>query len=76
MRKVNGEWRLLLQNWWPNLQLVEVTPEYLAGSGCNLVFVTKPLYSIPSTFVRCDHEYAEAYIPGTDSTETYIYERD
>eukprot|EP00797_Seminavis_robusta_P029151 Sro581_g170320.1 n/a (107) ;mRNA; r:36793-37113 len=27
MRKVDGEWKLLLQNWWPNLQLVEVTPE-------------------------------------------------
>ena len=76
MRKVDGEWKLLLQNWWPNLQLVEVTPEYMASSGCYLVFVTKTLRSIPSKFDRCDHEYAEAYIPGTDSTATYIYERD
>ena len=76
MRKVDGEWKLLLQNWWPNLQLVEVTPEYMASSGCYLVFVTKTLLSIPSEFGRCDHEYAEAYIPGTDSTATYIYERD
>ncbi|CAB9514937.1 expressed unknown protein [Seminavis robusta] len=76
MRKVNGEWRLLLQNWWPNLQLVEVTPEYMASSGCFLVFVTKELWEIPCMFDRCDHEYAEAYIPGTDSTATYIYERD
>ena len=43
MRKVDGEWKLLLQNWWPNLQLVEVTPEYMESSGCYLVFVTKTL---------------------------------
>jgi hypothetical protein len=30
---------LLFQNWWPNMQLVEVSDEYFENAGGNLVFV-------------------------------------
>jgi hypothetical protein len=36
MRRVDNKWRLLLQNWWYDMQFVEVSIEYFGSSGCNL----------------------------------------
>ncbi len=40
MRRLKNEktWRLLLQNWWPGMQLIEVSCETFASSGAKVHF--------------------------------------
>ena len=41
-RREKGKLWLLLQNWWDDMQLVEVDSEYFAGCHASLSFVTHP----------------------------------
>lgn len=75
MRNVEGEWRVLMQNWWPRLQLVEVSAEYFISSQAELVFARKQPHRIPKEFERCDSAYAEADVPGRDSNELFCNEK-
>ena len=75
MRKVGDTWRFLLQNWWPDLQLVEMTGEYLKSSEARLVFAIQDQNRIPKEFARCDESYAEAEVPGMDSATSSCLER-
>ena len=45
-----GRHIFLLQNWWRNKQLIEVSAEYMAKSQAQVHFVTKKLEHIPKTF--------------------------
>ena len=66
VRFVQNEWRVLLQNWWPNMPFVEVSEEYLRSSDALLTFVISNDVQIPSRFDRCDAVYAEADLEGID----------
>ena len=55
IRKVDDKWRFLLQNWWPNLQLVEVSAQYLVRSRAELVLSVMKQMKTPAKFARCDH---------------------
>jgi hypothetical protein len=70
LRKVEGQWRCLLQNWWPDLQLVEVLAEYFDQSEASLVFVDIQQSQIPTIFDRCNNEYAEAVLGGEDISKS------
>jgi hypothetical protein len=75
MRKAGDEWRFLLQNWWPHLQLVEVSQEYFISSKAKVEFVLIEQHIIPRQFERCNSKYAEADVPGHDSFESAFLER-
>jgi hypothetical protein len=60
---------------WPELQLVEVTGEYLESSDARFVQAVQEQLKIPENFYRCDENYAEAEVPGMDSTATSMWER-
>jgi len=70
VRKVEGKWRCLLQNWWPLLQLVEVSADYLQKSKAMLVQVVRPQSGIPAKFGCCSAEYAEATLGGEDISKS------
>lgn len=70
MRKgSDGRWWLLLQNWWPHMQLVEVSQEYFLSCKAEISFVKHPPLAIRATLERCDKEYAEAEMEGSDIPE-------
>jgi hypothetical protein len=69
LRKVGEQWRLLLQNWWPHSQLVEVSAEYFLSSQAEIVLVMHKQYDIPKKFERCNRVYAEANMGGGDDLE-------
>ena len=43
VRKQGKKVWLLLQNWWTDMQVVEVSQEYFENSGASLTFVTSEL---------------------------------
>ena len=53
-----GRHIFLLQNWWRNKQLIEVSAEYMAKSKAQVQFVTKKLEHIPKTFPTIEASYA------------------
>ena len=53
-----GRHIFLLQNWWRNKQLIEVSAEYMAKSKAQVQFVTKNLEHIPETFPTIEASYA------------------
>jgi hypothetical protein len=65
-RLVGDEWRLLLQNWWPNMQFVEVSREYFLSCEAVLTFVDGVQDKIPERYDRCNASYAEAEMEGGD----------
>lgn len=71
VRKVEDTWRFLLQNWWPGLQLVEVSAQYLVKSGAKLVLATRKQTRIPRKFARCNSVYAEAALAGQDISKSF-----
>ncbi|KAG7341397.1 hypothetical protein IV203_023349 [Nitzschia inconspicua] len=75
MRKVSGAWRYLLQNWWPKLQLVEVSEEYFRSSDSSICFVTSKVSSIDKKFALCNSVYAESSLQGQDGNFSTVYER-
>lgn len=67
MRKgSDGRWWLLLQKWWPHMQLVELSQQYFASSKASICFVVRPQVGIPVKFERCDRDYAEAQMAGNE----------
>jgi hypothetical protein len=70
LKKSDGKWWLLLQNWWPQMQLVEVSQQYFLSSGASICFVSNNQTGIPRNFARCDKRYAEAHIEGSDGPAT------
>ena len=66
VRRVQNEWRVLLQNWWPNMPFVEVTAEYLSSSDALLLLMKGKCVQISTQFERCDAVYAEANVEGSD----------
>jgi hypothetical protein len=70
MRKdSNDKWWLLLQNWWPHMQLVEFSQQYFVSGRAVIRFVCRPQAGIPENFERCDHKHAEATMEGCDDPE-------
>lgn len=67
-RKVNGESRFLLQNWWENKPYVEVDLSYLISSGCSISFVMTPQTRMPDlptnteSIVECDVDASEEFM--------------
>ena len=55
----NGDYVFLLQNWWHNRYLIEVSEAYLAQSGALFEFVTTDFEKIPSSLPTVDAPYAE-----------------
>ena len=49
----------LLQNWWRTRQLIEVSGEYLAQTGAQVVFVKKSVDQIPDEFPKNVASYME-----------------
>jgi hypothetical protein len=66
MRKVGETWNFLLQNWWSDLQLVEVTGFYLETSDAKFVQAVREQLNIQEKFDRCDDYYSEVEVPGMD----------
>lgn len=62
----DGSWRFLLQNWWPNMQFLEVSPQYFENSNAFLHWVMEEQTDIPHEFERCNSLYAEASLEGAD----------
>lgn len=55
-KDADGKTFLLLQNWWPKKQYVEVDDEYFRACGAQLSFITKPLLAVPESFpTRAGH---------------------
>ena len=59
----------LLQNWWPNMQFVEVSESYLKSAGATVYFVETPQSSIPTAFPTYTALYAEN--ENMDKEETF-----
>ena len=59
----------LLQNWWPNMQFVEVSESYLESAGATVYFVKTPQSSIPTAFPTYTALYAEN--ENLDKEETF-----
>ena len=57
-RTHEGRHIFLLQNWWRNKQLIEVSAEYMEKSQAQVHFVTKNLEHIPKTFPTIEASYA------------------
>jgi hypothetical protein len=64
MRHVDNEWRLLLQNWWENMQFVEVSAEYFISSGARLSWAMEKQTKIPDTVPILRSVYAETFMEG------------
>ena len=52
------EW-FLVQNWWPQMQFIEVSAEYLEACGATLYYVKTPQTEIPKAFPVQHHMFAE-----------------
>jgi hypothetical protein len=63
-----GKRWFLLQNWWRNLQFVEVSESYLESSGATVCFVKTPQPHIPTSFPQCNAAYGESDF---DKEESY-----
>lgn len=61
-RTATGELRLLLQNWWRDLQFLEVDETYWDASRAHVVFVKTPQEAIPSQFATTRDFYAETSV--------------
>ena len=58
-RKDGDQHIFLLQNWWRTRQLIEVSGEYLAQTGAQVVFVKKSVDQIPDEFPKNVASYME-----------------
>jgi hypothetical protein len=71
-RLVDNEWRVLLQNWWPNMPFVELSSEYFACSNAALTFlVNRQGISIPEQFELCTAPFAQSELDGIDMDTAY-----
>ena len=61
MRRVDGKWRLLLQNWWYDMQFVEVSVEYFVSSGAELVWASYKQTKIPDKVPILCSVHAETF---------------
>ncbi|KAL0487668.1 cathepsin B-like cysteine proteinase [Acrasis kona] len=59
VREENNKLWFLLQNWWPSVQFVEASEEYLNGCESSLIFVKNPQTEIPKKWPVQNHMYAE-----------------
>ncbi|GKY95935.1 hypothetical protein MPSEU_000554100 [Mayamaea pseudoterrestris] len=68
-RLVDHEWRLLVQNWWPNMPFVEMSAEYLVSSQADLLFYMCSGFPLRPDIATCNAVYAEADLDGSDAHE-------
>ena len=54
-----GKRWFLLQNWWKDMQFVEVSEDYLESCGSRTFFVTTPQPTIPAKFLTQNHLVAQ-----------------
>ena len=66
MARVDGKWTLLLQNWWKEMQFLEVTAEYLVSSGAKLVWAKSRQTSMVANFPVSEAIFAETHVDGCD----------
>lgn len=55
----DGHFWFLLQNWWKGRFFIEVDGEYMATSGCTVIFVMETITVIPSKMPLVSSQYAE-----------------
>jgi hypothetical protein len=67
MRRVDGKWRLLLQNWWSRMQLIEVSSKTIISSELEVIFAVIEQTRIKSVIPTLQDEQAE--IGGGDISE-------
>jgi hypothetical protein len=75
MRRVDGKWRLLLQNWWSRMQLIEVSSDTIVSSGAEIVFARKKQTLIKDTIPTLMGKQAETFVGGRDNPEKVCPER-
>lgn len=63
---IDRKWHLLLQNWWDDMQFLDVTAEYFHSTGAQLIFCTKRLTSYLPNIPTLASAYAETSIDGAD----------
>ena len=76
MRRVGKEkkWRPLLQNWWPGVQLIEVSSETFASSGATVYFAMEKQTIIKKEIPTLIDKQAET-VEGCDTPERVFPER-
>jgi hypothetical protein len=67
--------RLLLQNWWPGKQLIEVSSETIVSSKVTLYFPTQKQILINPAIPTLLDKQAETFVGGSDIPEKRIPER-
>jgi hypothetical protein len=80
MRRVENEkkWQVLLQNWWPGMQLIElieVSSETFASSGAKVHFALKEQTNIKKEIPTLFDKQAETFVEGRDNPEKVCPER-
>jgi hypothetical protein len=55
-------YNFLLQNWWPHMQFLEVTAEFLMASQAEVVFVDEPVRSFDPGHPISMHKVAETHV--------------
>jgi hypothetical protein len=66
MRRVDKKWRLLLQNWWPDKQLIELSSETIVSSNATLYFATEKQTFIQHVIPTLMDKQAETFVGGSD----------
>eukprot|EP01035_Chromulina_nebulosa_P036740 gene36740-49533_t len=62
MRRVNGDYYFLLQNWWEGRYFIEVSAEYLSSSQAILVFINEDVVEIPDKFPKINSDFVETIV--------------
>jgi hypothetical protein len=75
MRRIEKKWRLLLQNWWPEGQLIEVSSETFASSGATVHFALQEQTKIKEEIPTLLDKQAETFVEGCDQPEKVCPER-
>ncbi|GKY95933.1 hypothetical protein MPSEU_000553900 [Mayamaea pseudoterrestris] len=69
VRKEHGEWRVLLQHWWPCMPFVEVSAAKFYASAFGhplLTFVSSKDFEVSKIYERCNALNAQANVSGCD----------
>jgi hypothetical protein len=75
MRRVEDKWRLLLQNWWPGMQFIEVSSDTIVSSSAMLYFSIEKQTIINDTIPTLMDKQAETFVGGRDHPERACPER-
>ncbi|GKZ00819.1 hypothetical protein MPSEU_001033600 [Mayamaea pseudoterrestris] len=66
IKRGETEWTLILQNWWVEMQFLEVTAEYFVSAGAELIWVVKSQTEMPIKYPLTKAILADTQIDGCD----------